>query len=125
MITSNPYGLTHIIRPGHLPEPLSPVSTRDPQCAVDRCLDCKIPPELCFGTCDPYGEAKANERAAGAYDYEARRSRYQELDEKVREMLEAGYNDYPICRALRITEKQLKMSKKRLQYRNRKGRKAE
>lgn len=120
MITSSPCGLGHIIKPGHLPEPLEPVSTRDPQCAVDRCLDCKIPPELCFGACSPYGEAKANKRSAGAYDHEARRSRYQELDAKVEAMVKAGYDDYPICRALGITEKQLKTAKDRLRYRSKK-----
>lgn len=116
MITSNPYGIGHIIKPGHLPEPLQPVNQRDPQSAVDRCLACKIPKEKCFGTCGPYSDAKENDRAAGAYDYEAKRSRYQDLDEKVDAMVKAGYNNYPICRALGITEKQLKMSKKRLQY---------
>lgn len=113
---SNLRGPVHVTKPGRTPEPLEPVSVRDPQCAVDRCLSCTIPPELCSGACGPYDEPKANKRAVGAYDYEAKRSKYEDLDKKVAKMIKDGNENYQICCALGITDRQLGMSKRRIWY---------
>lgn len=118
MITCNPYGIGHIIRPGRLPEPLEPVSTRDPQSAVDRCLNCTA--EQCFGTCGPYDGIRERTSERPEEDPEDRRKRQRAIDAKVEAMLSAGYGHYPICRELQITEKELNQARGRIYYHKKK-----
>ena len=108
MITTDPYGISHVIRPGPLPEPLISVSTRDPQDAVDRCLNCSA--EECYGNCAPTGSARyTGERM----DVRRRRLR----DEQIRLMLLDKQNVQDICSKLGISRNTLFNAKRRLRER--------
>ena len=123
MIMTDPYRLHHnVIKPGHLPEPLEPVSTRDPQSAVDRCLNCTA--EQCFGTCGPYEGVRERTSERPEEDPADRQKWQRAIDAKVKTMLAAGYGNYPICRELQITEKELRQAKARIYYYRKKNREA-
>ena len=104
MIGSDPYGIRHAVRPGYgEPEPVAPVSTRDPQWAIDRCLGCGA--VKCFGTC---------EAGDGLRTRPTQTERTRLRDEKIRDMIRAGRNNDAICEELGISMSTLNVAKRRL-----------
>ncbi len=109
MIGNDPYGIRHAVRPGYgEPEPLEPVSTRDPPQAVNRCLCCTIPITECAGNCGPVDGPKLCGRPA-------RREKTRLRDEKIRDLINAGWvNNDAICEELKISMSTLIAAKRRL-----------
>ena len=73
MITKNPYGTNHIIKPGCLPEPMKPVRTCDPPESMAIYLSCTRP------NCNPESHScplrGAHEEKRGASAEESRAGR--------------------------------------------------
>ena len=112
MIGNDPYGIRHAVKPWDLPEPLKSVSTHDPQCAVNRCLNCAAPLSLCRGDCKP-GQDGPGERPVPS---QMRRAHCR--DEKIRELIRAGWrNNDAICEELEISKSTLIAAKRRLKER--------
>lgn len=109
MITRDPYSIRHVVKPGYgEPEPVEPVRTRDPQPAVNRCLDCTVPQLLCFGTCEPGDEPNLCGRPV-------RREKTRLRDEKILDLIRAGWrNNDAICEELGISMSTLIVAKRRL-----------
>lgn len=111
MITSNPYRLRNVIKPGKLPEPLEPVHTCDPQWAIDRCLECKM--GGCYPDADGCKLNEANKQREAIHKPET-----LERDEKLLYLLTHGWrNTECICEKLNMSKKALTAAKKRLRER--------
>lgn len=106
MITAEPYGIRHIIKPGYgEPEPVEPVSTRDPQYAINRCLSCIA--ERCSGECKP------NQNGPRTRPTQSEHVRLR--DEKILGLIRAGWrNNDAICEELGISKDVLFSAKRRL-----------
>lgn len=61
MVTNSPYKLDRVTKPGYgQPVPIKPFSVTEPQEDIERCLDCSVPPEKCYGNCGHGDCPKAN-----------------------------------------------------------------
>lgn len=105
MITTDPYGIRHAIKPGY-GEPLSsePIDTHDPPEYVDKCLSCPV-----IGDCNSaLIECPLNPKSR------ARDGK----DEKVLKLISAGWrNNDAICKELGISKSTLSLAKRRLRAR--------
>lgn len=104
MITNSPYGLTNVIKPGRVPEPLQPIHTCDPQEAIDTCLSCKVK-----GGCRPESSLcklyrpKRNKKSKGIGKGGTRAALRVQRDEKILQMIRCGWrNKEVICQELGI-----------------------
>ena len=116
MITNSPYGITNVIRPGWMPEPLQPVHTCDPEEIIAVCLKCPVEgechPELSI--CPLNRRNKDNQNAKPSKRTIARAER----DEKLLYLLTHGWrNTECICEELGIKKAALCAAKKRLRER--------
>lgn len=102
MITTDPYGIRHAIKPGY-GEPLStdPVNTYDPQEYVDKCLSCPVIGDCNSGLIECPLNPKSRTRDG--------------KDEKVLKLISAGWrNNEAICEELGISKSTLSLAKRRL-----------
>lgn len=107
MITSDPYGITKVIKPGHMPEPLEPVHTCDPQHIIDLCLDCKVP-----GGCNQLSHncplRKVKEKT------EKKKQWTLDRDEQIARMVNRGASAREIAGKFKISERMVSEIKRRL-----------
>lgn len=110
MITNDPYGISNVIKPGHMPDPIEPVHTCDPQWVIDLCLECKI--DNCYPWSDGC-ELKAARKREIKHRLET-----LDRDEKILYLLTHGWrNTECICEELGIGRAALSAAKKRLRER--------
>lgn len=93
------------IKPGRLPEPLEPVRTCDPPEIMAVCLSCPL--QSC------HSESAACPLRGGARPGRVRQ------DDRIRDMLSAGWRDEPLCRELGISLDELSLAKQRIRKRGR------
>lgn len=102
MITKSHYGLGHATKPGHLPEPRRSVHTCDPQERVDICLECPV-----HGECKPNSLDCQFNKTGSRSSYRKRHKRSDEIlerDQKIKELLNAGWTSKEIYTELRISQ---------------------
>lgn len=110
MITRSPYCIGSVIKPGHMPEPITePIHTCDPPEVIAICLDCHV-----RGGCRPdSSECRLNNQHEVTHKPET-----LERDEKLLYLLTHGWrNTECICEELGIGPKALSAAKKRLRGR--------
>lgn len=105
MITTDPYEIRHAIKPGY-GEPFSPepISTRDPQEYVDKCLNCPVE-----GGCNS---------ALAKCPLNPKSGTRNSTDKKVLKLIFTGWrNNDAICEELGISKDMLFRTKRRLRER--------
>lgn len=110
MITADPYGLAHCIRPGHLPEPVTPMCHYDPPEVEAACLSCSV-----RGECNPRSKqcrVRTKRGARGMLKEPEQQISMQ--DERIRDMPHWGWRDLTLCRETGITPEELERAKKRI-----------